>query len=232
MKRRLLMTLLAAALAVPAGIAPAQQQRRPAVQRDWTQTIVQTPEGGFRIGNPAAAIKVVEYFSLTCPHCAAFDAESAPRLIPNYVRSGRVSLEYRNYVLNGMDLAAAMLSRCAAPASYFPLNHALLASQEQWMGRLQGLNAAQRQQIEAATPLQRMQRVVQLGGIDAIAARHGLTAPRIQACLSNQAGLDRLMAIRDAADRLGVNGTPTFLINGRLVETNVWAGIEPLLRGR
>ncbi len=230
MKRRLLMAMLVAALAVPAGIAPAQQ-RRPAVQRDWTQTVVQTPEGGFRIGNPAAAIKVVEYFSLTCPHCAAFDAESAPRLIPNYVRSGRVSLEYRNYVLNGMDFAAAMLSRCAAPANYFPLNHALLASQGQWMGRLQGLNATQRQQIEAATPLQRMQRVVQLGGLDAIAARHGLTAPQMQACLSNQAGLDRLMAMRDAADRAGVNSTPTFMINGRMVETNVWAGIEPLLRG-
>jgi protein-disulfide isomerase len=143
-----------------------------------------------------------------------------------------VSLEYRNYVLNGMDLAAAMLSRCASPSNYFPLTHAILSSQAQWMGRLQNLNATQRQQIEAASPLQRMQRVVQLGGLDAIAARHGMTAPQMQACLTNQPGMDRLIAIRNAADQAGVNGTPTFMINGRLVETNVWAGIEPLLRGR
>lgn len=230
MKRKLLLAMLVAALAAPAGTAPAQQ-RRPAVQRDWTQMVVQTPEGGFRIGNPAARIKVIEYFSLTCPHCAEFAHESGPRLIPNHVRSGRVSLEYRNYVLNGMDLAAAMLSRCAAPVNYFALNHALLASQQQWMGRLQGLNAAQRQQIEAASPLERMQRVVAFGGLDTIAARYGLGAPQVRACLSNQAGLDRLMAMRDAADRAGVNSTPTFMINGRMVQTNVWAGIEPLLRG-
>lgn len=229
MKRRLILAMLVAALAVPAATAPAQQ--RPAVQRDWTRTVVQTPEGGFRIGNPAAPIKVVEYFSLTCPHCADFAAQSGPRLIPTYVRSGRVSLEYRNYVLNGPDMAAAMLSRCAAPANYFALNHAILAGQQQWMGRLQALSAAQLQQIESAPPLVQMQRAVAFTGLDALAARHGMTAPQIQACLSNQAGLDRIMRMRQAADQAGVTGTPTFFINGRQVETNVWAGIEPLLRG-
>lgn len=230
MKRLLLIAMLIAAAAVPTGSAPAQQ-RRPAVQRDWTRNVVQTPEGGFRVGNPAARMKVVEYFSLTCPHCAEFAHASGPRLIPNYVRSGRVSIEYRNYVLNGMDLAAAMLSRCAAPGDYVALNHALLASQEQWMNRLGSLNAAQRQQLEAAAPLDRMQRVVAFGGLDAIATRHGMSALQIQACLSNQAGLDRVLAMRDAADRAGITGTPTFMINGRQVETNIWAGIEPLLRG-
>ena len=65
-------------------------------------------------------------------------------------------------------------------------------------------------------------------------ARHGLTPAQQRACLSNQANLDRLDAItRVGHDQFGVTGTPTFFINGRTIsDTNVWAGIEPLLRGR
>ncbi len=81
--------------------------------------MARTPEGGFRMGNPAASVKLIEYFSTTCPHCAHFAAEGTPVLVRNYVRTGRVSLEYRNYVLNGLDVAASFISRCAAPRGLF-----------------------------------------------------------------------------------------------------------------
>jgi protein-disulfide isomerase len=234
MKGRPLAALLAglALAALPAADAGAQRARAPAAARNWTATAVRTPEGGFRIGNPAAPVKVVEYLSLTCPHCAQFAQESNARLIPHHVRSGRVSVEYRNYTLNGYDLAAAFLSRCAAPRAYFDMTHELLTTQPRWMGRMQALTDAQRAELRGLTPLQAMQRIVVLLGLDAVGARHGIGPAAQRACLADQAGLDRLGQIRQAGDGAGVTGTPTFFINGRMVEVNSWGGIEPLLQGR
>lgn len=217
------------AMAAPAAVS-AQGAARPA-QRDWSQVVSQTPEGGFRVGNPQAPVRVVEFLSLTCPHCAEFAHSGTPQLM-TYVRSGRVSLEYRNFVLNGLDLAASFLSRCAAPQSYFGLTHAILASQAQWIGRMQAMNEAQQQAMQGQTPLVTMQRVVAASGLDAIAARFGVSAAQQRTCLANQAGLDRVIQMQQAGGRYGVTGTPTFAINGQIVSANTWPGIEPLLRGR
>jgi len=229
----ILMAAAAAALTLPAADGAAQRSRPAPVQRDWTQTIVRTPEGGFRMGNPAAPVKVIEYLSLTCPHCAEFAAEGSERLFQSYVRNGRVSIEYRNYTLNGYDLAAAFLSRCASPREYFNMTHYLLGHQPQWMGRIQALTEAQRAELRAMTPIQAMQRIAGLLGLDAIAARHGIAPARQRACLADQAALDRIAQAMQAGQREhNVSGTPTFVINGRVVATNHWAEIEPLLRGR
>lgn len=221
---------LALALPVAAAAQGAARGARPA-QRDWTQVVSATPEGGFRMGNPAAPVRVVEYLSLTCPHCAEFSRQGTPQLMTQ-VRSGRVSLEYRNYVLNALDLAASFLSRCAAPQNYFNLTHAILGSQGQWIGRMQALNEQQQQAIQGQTPIETMRRVVAASGLDALAEHHGVTAEQQRACLTNQAGLDRVVQMQQAATRYGVNGTPTFAINGQIVSANDWAGLQPLLRGR
>lgn len=216
-----------AALAAAPAIAPAQAQ----AQRDWSRVVTQTPEGGYRMGNPQAPLKVVEYFSLTCSHCADFAAQGAPRLISAYVRSGRVSLEYRNFVLNGLDLAAAFISRCAAPENYFALNHAILASQQQWMGRMTAMPAEQRRAMEGLEPLETMRRVVEISGLGEIAARHGVDAARARTCLSDQAGLERIVEMQRAGASFGVTGTPSFAVNGRLAgSVHDWASLEPLLR--
>lgn len=224
--------LLAAFLALGALLPAAPVAAQPAAQRDWTQVVATTPEGGFRMGNPNAPVKLVEFLSLTCPHCAAFSAQAGPRLM-TYVRSGRVSLEYRNFVLNGLDVAASLLSRCATPQNYFALTNSLLASQSQWMGRMQALTDAQQREMRGLSPLQTMQRVVAAAGLDAVAARHGINAAQAQACLSNQAGLDRLIQMQQAGTRYGVTGTPAFAVNGRIAGSVYdWATLEPLLRGR
>ena len=231
MKLRLLAAAFAASLLVAGAAAPAQQGAAPR-QRDWTQVVSATPEGGFRMGNPQAPVKVVEYLSLTCPHCASFAAEGMPPLM-TYVRRGRVSIEYRNFVLNGLDLAAALLSRCAPPQNYFALNHAILAAQGEWTGRVQAMTPAQRQEMADLTDLQRLRRVATISGLDAIAARHGVTAAQADACMADQTRLDRVIAMREAAGRYGVTGTPTFAINGRIAgSAGDWATLEPLLRGR
>src|SRR3546814_3861690 len=78
---------------------------------DWTRTVTQTAAGSFVMGNPAAPVKLIEYLSYTCPHCAAFSAESAAVLRGRMVKSGKVSLELRNAVRDKLDLAAAALAR-------------------------------------------------------------------------------------------------------------------------
>ncbi len=231
MRRPLLSALVAlaamAALAGPATDAPAQ--RRAAAVQDWTRVAARTPEGGFRIGNPDARIKLVEYLSTTCGHCAAFAHESRARLVPVYVRSGRVSVEYRNYYLNGLDVAAALISRCAAPAGYFAMTHELLATQASWTARIRAVPAARQQQIQAMAPLQAMQAIIAALGLDAMGQRHGITPAVRRQCLT-QAHLDRLEQVYALGQRSGVQGTPTFFINGVAQNVNHWAGIEPLLR--
>ena len=202
-------------------------------RRDWTNTASRTPEGGFRMGNPDAPVKVIEYLSLTCPHCAEFAAQGGERLFQYYVRNGRVSVEYRNYTLNAYDLAAAFITRCASPREYFNMTHYLLGHQPQWMGQMQTLTDAQRGELRAMAPLQAMQRLVQMLGLDAIAARHGIAPAQQRACLADQAGLDRIgQVVQAAQSEHSVTGTPTFVINGRPVGGQNWATFEPLLRGR
>jgi protein-disulfide isomerase len=219
-----------ALLTVPASEAGAQQRaRRPAAAQDWTRVAVRTPEGGFRIGNPNARIKLVEYLSTTCGHCAAFARESAARLIPVHVRSGRVSVEYRNYFLNGLDVAAALISRCASPAAYFGMTHQLLVTQDSWTARIRTVAPERQAQLQALPPLQLTQQLIAILGLDVLGQRYGITPAVRRQCLT-QAGLTRLEQVRSLGERSGVQGTPTFFINGAIQNTNTWAGIEPLLR--
>jgi protein-disulfide isomerase len=224
--KRLSLLAALAVLTVTAAV-PGEAQRRAAAQ-DWTRVAVRTPEGGFRMGNPAARLKVVEYLSLTCSHCADFARDGYAGML-GLVRSGRVSIEYRNYIRDGLDITAALVSRCAAPVNYFAMTHALLTTQAAWTGRTQSLTPAQAQEIGALQPVQIAQRLVPILGLDALGQRYGVTAASRQRCLS-QAGINQLRQIRQAADAAGVQGTPTFFINGAIANANTWAGLEPLLR--
>ncbi len=208
--------------------APAAAQAPGAQAADWSQRVAATPEGGFRMGNPDAPLKLVEFLSLTCSHCATFSAEAMPALL-DHVRSGRVSVEYRNYVLNHYDLAAAVLSRCAAPGDYFALTTDLLAQQSVWAGRADALTPVQKAEVEVRPTPQSVARTAELIGLKQIAAAHGITPAEANSCLASAEGLAEVMAMRDAADRLGVDGTPTFMLNGRLLGPANWAMIQPLL---
>jgi len=228
-KARLFLAALAAlAVAAPASVADAQQRR--AAQRDWTATVVATPEGGFRMGNPNAEVRIVEFLSLTCPHCRHFAAEGMPQLLPQ-VRSGRISVEYRNLVLNALDLSAAMLSRCATPANYFRFSNAIMAGQDQWMPRVQNMA-----QLDLSTPAQAMQQLARISsasGLETMAQRFGLTPAQARACMADGRGLARLLEMNEAAQALGVNSTPSFLINGRLAQgVHDWSELAPLIAAR
>ena len=79
---------------------------------DWSSIVSKTAEGGFIMGNPNAKVKLVEFGSLTCPHCAEFEEKGGNALIENYVKKGLVSWEFRNFVRDPVDMTATLLARC------------------------------------------------------------------------------------------------------------------------
>jgi hypothetical protein len=226
MRLRLLFALTTALAAAPP-IAAANAQ----VQKDWTRTVGVTPEGGFRMGNPAAPVKVVEYGSLTCSHCADFAREAMPK-VAETVRSGRVSFEFRNFVRDSADLAATLLSRCASPERYFAVTERMFAAQPQWMQRMADLPQAQRDAIAALPPAQRIGRIAEASGLMTIAAQGGVNLKRGQLCLVDEKGLAKIADLRRTAiERDKLEFTPTFLINGKRTDgIHDWATLQPHLQ--
>jgi protein-disulfide isomerase len=221
--RRLFAAGAALLLFSPAAAAPKKQAP------DWTRTVVATADGGFRMGNPDARVKLVEYGSLTCPHCRHF-AVAAMVPLKAYVRSGKVSFEYRNYVLNGIDVAATLVARCGGPARFFPVVDKLYATQADWVAKISGLPEAEKDKIRALSDGQRLVRLAEVGGIQKLAEAHGLPAAQANKCLADPAGMDRLGSIHEAAQALGVQGTPTFFVNGAKVDAGDWPSLEPHLK--
>ena len=199
---------------------------------DWTKLVRQTPEGGFLRGNPNAAVKVVEFGSMTCPHCAEFAATGEAPLIDKYVKSGRVSFEFRNYVRDPFDLAASLTARCGGPNSYFALTNGLFRDQLTWVRKLQSVPQAQLQALQQASPPQQMRAVANWAGFPQWAAKRGLPAAKLNACLANSNEINKLVQMNaDALANYNVPGTPSFLINGSLVEnTSTWETLEPKIK--
>ena len=213
--------------AAAAAKAPAKAQ----VVHDWTRTVAMTPQGGFRMGNPAARVKLVEYGSLACPHCRHFEETGLKPLLQGYVRTGKVSYEFRNMVLNAPDIAVSLLTRCAGAERFFPMSQVVYATQPDWEKRLVDMSAADKAALDKMTDQQQLVRYAQVGGLGDIAARFGVTPVRARQCLADPKGLERLLDMTRAANDAGINHTPTFAINGKVRdEIATWDELEPALK--
>jgi protein-disulfide isomerase len=196
---------------------------------DWSQMVAQTPQGGFMMGNPQAKVKLVEYGSMTCGVCAQFAEEGEPQLIEKYVKSGQVSFEFRNFVRDPADMAAALIARCNGPSAFFPLSDQLFASQQEWLGRVQQMSPAQQAQLQTATPAKAVGIYAEAAGLVDFARVRGIPAARAQACVADPAQVQRLVEIGQQAGQ--IPGTPTFLINGNIVpESASWKTLEPAIQ--
>lgn len=202
-----------------------------APQGDWTQVVEETPEGGFRMGNPNAPVKLVEYASLTCPHCREFEEQGVPTLRDKYVKSGQVSWEFRTYMLFGSDPGPSMLLHCQGATPFFRLTEELYAAQPEWAGRLEKITEAQQQQWQALGPQRAAGELVRFLGLDAFFRQRGMPQSKIDACLADPANLKKVGDITQRGTAEGVTGTPTFFINGKVApETANWARLQPQLR--
>jgi protein-disulfide isomerase len=189
-----------------------------------------TPAGGFRVGNPGARVKLIEYGSLACPHCRHFEETGYRPLVDRYVRSGRVSYEFRNFLINGPDVSISLLAHCAGPGKFFAMAQFVFATQTQWQDRFENMTDAQKAELEGMTDQQRFIRFAEIGQMAPIAARFGVAPTRARQCLADPKGLQRLLDMTKAATDNGIHHTPTFLINGKVSGAATWGELEPELK--
>ena len=195
----------------------------PPAGKAWSDVVEATAEDGMRMGNPDAPIKVVEYGSLSCPHCAKLAQDGMQSLISKYVDSGRVSYEFHSYAIHGpIDLPLTVLVRCASPEAFFPLVEQLYATQEDWMKYVEA-NTDKAQAAFNQPPAKRYVAVAQaLGFIDWFAAR-GISVDQAEACLSKPEDLQK---VADDTQKWfqqdGIDKTPTIYINGAKTEIATW----------
>ena len=200
---------------------------------DWTKNVTETPAGGYVMGNPEAPVKVVEYASLTCNHCAAFAETGIPALTDKYVKTGQVSLEIRNFVRDPADIAAALLTRCGGATPYFQLTEQMFGAQEEWIGRLQTMSPADQQQLQALSPQQAVAAMGEQAGLIDFVRLRGIPAEKARQCLADEAEFNQLVEMAQAATTEYPNfpGTPTFIINGeRADNAGTWELLEPKIQ--
>ena len=156
------------------------------------------PLGEIMLGARNAPVTIVEYSSLTCPHCGAFHRETLPDLKEKYIDKGLVKIYFRPFPFDPYATAGAMLAHCVAPKARVTFLDILFKRQQQW--------------IQAEQPMDALQ---------GMAKQAGLSEGDFVVCLKDQNRLDGIRQMQTAAaEELGVRSTPTFFINGAKLEGN------------
>ncbi len=217
-----------------AAATAAQAPAHPPAGQKWTDVVSRTPEGGFRMGNPDAAIKLVEYGSRTCPTCGAFGQTGMRPLEEKYVAAGKVSYEFRDFMVHAPDLGVALLGQCAGAQPFFPILEAMYVGQPPFLEKLEGISKDQAfvSQVQAASPVAGATMWVdKLGYVDFM-KQHGLSETQARACLADPKRIEAVTTLtKHAMDDLDISGTPTFILNGQKLDNQVvWPQIEQALK--
>jgi protein-disulfide isomerase len=150
------------------------------------------------LGSPKAKIEVIEYASLSCPHCGHFNEAVFPALKAKYIDTGKVRYTLKEMLTEPANVAAAgfLLARCAGPGKYFTVVDQVFRSQPRWTeGNVKPI-------------------------LTEIGAANGVDAAHFDACLQDQAAVDAVVGrAKRAAEQDGVNSTPTLFVNGKKIET-------------
>jgi protein-disulfide isomerase len=156
------------------------------------------PLGERMLGKPNAPVTIIEYVSLTCPHCANFQKHLFPRVKKEFIDTGKVSYIVREFPIGHTSGTAAIVNRCAPESKYFLLLNQFLTRQPEWVSQ-----------------------EVRPEAIYSIAKSSGMSRETFDKCLSNQTIIDGLTEVKQRGRQFGVIGTPTFFINGRKAQGEV-----------
>jgi len=147
------------------------------------------------LGDPNAKVTIVEYASMTCPHCAAFHTEQFQMLKKEYIKTGKVKFIYRDFPLDSLALAAAMMARCAPKERYYPIVSIIFQTQQDWKNK--------------ADPSEALSQIGLLSGI---------SKDTYKACISNKDIFDGVMKIRNHGEQqFKLQSTPTIIVNNKTV---------------
>lgn len=231
--------LAAAALALASGIATAQDLSRPESSfgpkpkaGNWQNTVKRTDRGHL-IGDPQAETTLVEFISYTCPHCADFAARGEPPLDVVLLGPGKLNVEVRPVIRNGLDLAVTLLVNCGDPAQFKVRHRALILSQADWLGKAYAAPKTQQAVWQRGDKAGRTNAASALG-LTAMLAAKGQSKAELDACVADDAAAKKLLQNDEAdATEFGVNSTPSFAMDGKLlVDVHSWDALYPLLRTR
>jgi len=203
----------------------------PPAGKAWADTVVKTAEGGYRMGNPDAPIKLIEYGALSCSHCAEFAKESFGKLRDDYIASGRVSYELRYFMLNPYDIPASLLATCGATEAVIPLSEQFWVWQPNMFQNMQTAGDAKLAAIDALPKERQIGAIADTAGMTEFFASRGIARDQAQACLADTARARALAEqTQTATDKYNVTGTPTFLINGSVVGSMGWPELQAKLQ--
>ena len=188
-----------AGLAAAAGLSPWRFVSEAMAQSQLAADVAKPPSlPDMALGPKDAAVTIVEYASMTCPHCAAFTEQVFPKLKQAYIDTNKIRFVFREFPLDIKAAAGSMLARCIAgddPQKYFAAIHTLFKQQESWV---MGKTSEQ---------------------LLLIGKQAGLSEAEVDKCLKDQALLDKIAADQKFAnEKLGVNSTPSFFINGEMIK--------------
>lgn len=200
--------------------------------KSWADVVEATPEGGFRMGNPDASIKIIEFGSYTCPHCRDFTEAAHEPLERDFVNSGKVSFEYRNFVRDPLDMVVALVARCGGPEAFFPLNLQFFLNQEDMIKQIQAGGEGAYQAALSAGPSERFIKLAQLAGLIEYAKQRGLPEDKVRACLADPKAPEALAAgVERDSKQYEISGTPTIIMNGkRLDNVATWDSLAKHLK--
>jgi protein-disulfide isomerase len=194
------LALMAAGVLMPVATlaetaAPAATTEAPAAPATDAATPAATEVKDFAIGAEDAKVKIVEYASFTCPHCARFHADNWAKLKADYIDTGKVRFEYHEVYFDRYGLWAAMTARCGGELRYFGIADMLFDKQQEW--------AASDNPAEVVENLKKLGRSA------------GMDDATLDACLKDGAQAEALVAHFEKNFKAdGVEGTPTFFVNG------------------
>jgi protein-disulfide isomerase len=163
------------------------------------------------LGRADAPVTVIQYASLTCPHCREFHKTTFPEFERTYIKTGKVRFIMREFPIGKQSGNATIALRCAPPAKYFELYGKFMVQQASWVSQ-----------------------EVRLEPIFALAKQVGMTQSQFDSCLKNQAMIDGLKWVKERGRTLGIIGTPMFFVAGKLVKKTLTMSeirelIDPLL---
>lgn len=199
-----------AAATATANAAPAKIE---APKPDASFDKVEISKDDFVLGKDSAPVTVVEYASLTCPHCAQFHQDTLPAIKKEFIETGKVKLVYRDFPLDQLALSGSMIARCAGRDRYFAFIDVMFAQQATW--------------ARDTNPLAALSRIAKLGD---------MSQAEFDACIKNQKVADTVVQQRlDGDKKFGINATPTVIINGKrysggLTIEQFRAVVAPLLK--
>lgn len=184
----------APAASEPSSAPPAAATTPPPETKPAPDPLAARREGNDMVmGKADAPVTIIEYASLTCPHCANFHVTTLPRLKSEYVDRGLVRFIYRDFPLDRLALTAALLPHCAGPSRYFGMLEVLFRQQMSW--------------ARASDPVQALSSLARLGG---------MSNDAIQACLADQQIMNQVLATSLQGEReFQIRSTPSLVINGK-----------------